>query len=215
MRMLSRLSLLGFATAAACSYDANQLAGPPEGEVDGAISGIDGARTRDVGTSSAIVIDAPATGGVGGATGTGGTASSRLDAAAVEIGGKGGTLSTGGTTLTGSGGVVNSGGVTSTGAVGTPLADAGLFPSPDGGNCISKVINNGYACGTAPACSTCKDNNTSLEASCKAVLDCFESKYPCTGNCATECFNSTGAIGPVRTCITALQTAACSGTGGC
>jgi hypothetical protein len=95
------------------------------------------------------------------------------------------------------------------------LRGAVVPPSGDGGNCISKVINNGYACGTAAACSLCKDRNTSLEAKCKAVLDCFESKYPCTGNCATECFNSAGASGPVRTCIDALQTAACSGTGGC
>ena len=113
---------------------------------------------------------------------------------------------------TGAGGAVGAdGAVASGGASGTTRTDAGL---PDGGNCISKIINNGYACGTV-MCSACKSDNTSLEAKCKAVLDCIESKYPCSGNCSTECFNSAGATGPVQACVSALQTAACGAGGGC
>jgi len=136
--------------------------------------------------------------GSGGKTGAGGVTSA------------GGSKSTGGVSGSG-GGTVSSGGVS--GAGGTTSTDAGRPSIDGGGNCVSKIISNGYACGTASACSDCKDNNTSLETKCKAVLDCIGSKYPCTGNCSTECFNSAGASGPVQTCVSALQTA-CS-AGGC
>ncbi len=163
--------------------------------------------------------DAGGTPGTGGIVSTGGTtASATGGTTVVGSGGKtgsggvtaaGGSKTTGG--VSGSGGSAASGGVS--GAGGTTSTDAGRPPIDGGGNCISKVIGNGYACGTATACSDCKDNNTSLEAKCKAFLDCLGSKYPCTGNCATECFNSAGASSPVQTCVTALQTAC--GAGGC
>jgi hypothetical protein len=148
MKMLSRLCLLGFTTAVACSYDASQLAGPPKGGVDGSIAGIDGARTTDVGTSSTIAIDAPApTGGVGGATGTGGTASSRLDAAAVEIGGRGGIGGGGAAGGTG-GGTTNASGCIENGqlyTVGATVIRAGNCASS---NC--KCLSNG----TVGQCTT-------------------------------------------------------------
>jgi len=36
--------------------------------------------------------------------------------------------------------------------------------------------------------------------------------WPCTGNCQLNCLNQAGN-GVVQTCVTALQTAACSGSG--
>jgi hypothetical protein len=170
----------------------------------------------------------------GGATGSGGTVSTG-GTNAVSTGGttgvaSGGKTGTGGVTASGgsksTGGAVGSGGSVSTGSGGRTTAnggapgsggvasvDGGRPPIDGGGSCVSKIISNGYACGTATACSACKDNGTSLETKCKAALDCFESKYPCTGNCPTECFNSAGASGPVQACVTGL-TAACS-SGGC
>jgi hypothetical protein len=141
----------------------------------------------------------------GGKTGTGGGTASGGSNSAGGVSGSGGSVSTGSGGKPASGGASGSGGNTS--------ADAGRPSIDGGGSCVSKIISNGYACGTATACSECKDNGTSLEAKCKAVLDCFESKYPCTGNCSTECFNSAGASGPVQACVTGL-TAACS-SGGC
>lgn len=173
----------------------------------GALGPSTGGTTGTGGVAETGGSKAPATGGrdgTGGIVASGGVAT-------------GGSVSSGGVHATGggasTGGMTTTGGTKSTG--GTPAIDGGSSPSIDGGNCISKVINNGYACGSAPACSACKDNDTSLEDKCQTVLKCFESKYPCTGNCATECFNSSGASGPVQSCVSALQSAACGGAGGC
>jgi hypothetical protein len=80
-------------------------------------------------------------------------------------------------------------------------------------SCLSQVVFNGFACGSAPPCSACKDGSTSKQTECEAVIKCIEVAYPCTGNCATECFNKNGGNGPVQACVMALQTAACSGSG--
>lgn len=74
---------------------------------------------------------------------------------------------------------------------------------------MTAIQRGGYAYGTAPACSACKENSTSLELKCKAVIDCFEEKWPCSGNCPTECYNQSAASGPAMTCVMALTKAAC------
>jgi len=43
----------------------------------------------------------------------------------------------------------------------------------------------------------CKDNQTSLATKCEAMIDCMATKYPCTGNCATECLNMAGGSAAV------------------
>jgi hypothetical protein len=146
MKMLSRLCLLGFATAAACSYDASQLAGPPTGGVDGAVAGIDGARTRDVGASSAIAIDAP-----GPTDGVGGT---------------GGTVATGGTVTAGGGpGGGSPGGVGGTGGGGAGSGpqldrDASVVSAgPDLGGAEPLPDLKGYQCDDFGSCPVCQPIN--------------------------------------------------------
>jgi len=128
-----------------------------------------------------------------------------------------GTGGTGGGLASGSGGAIGSGGSTGTRIVGVDAAtsgkDSALYTPDVSPTCISQVVANGYACGTAAPCSACKDGSTSKQAECEAVIKCIEAAYPCTGNCATECFNKNGGNGPVQTCVTALQTAACGGSG--
>jgi hypothetical protein len=87
------------------------------------------------------------------------------------------------------------------------------LPSGDAGNCISAIIGNGFTCGSAAPCSACTSNGTSLELKCQGALKCMESKWPCSSNCVSECYNSVGADAVVQGCVSALQTAACSGTG--
>lgn len=81
-------------------------------------------------------------------------------------------------------------------------------------NCMGLVISNGYACGSVTACSACTSNGTSREAACKNGIDCLAARgVPCDGNCMLTCLNSAGADSQTAACITALQNAACSGTG--
>jgi hypothetical protein len=152
---------------------------------------------RTTGTGGTTTIPDAAAGGAGG----GSDAGTRRD---VGVGGADASAGTGG--RTGTGGITGTGGTTVGRDAGTPLPDSA-------GNCLSQVISNGYACGSTPPCSACKDNQTSKTAECQGVLDCLEASYPCTGNCETECFNKNGGNGPVQTCVNALQTAACSGSG--
>ena len=159
---------------------------------------------RTVGTGGTTTGTGGRTAGVGGSAGATGS----------DGGGRGGTTGrdAGAGGATGSGGRTGAGGITGTGGT-TVGRDAGT-PLPDSaGTCLSQVISKGYACGSAPPCSACKDNQTSKTAECQGVLDCLEASYPCTGNCETECFNKNGGNGPVQTCVNALQTAACGGSG--
>ena len=164
----------------------------------------------------------------GGVVSTGGTTASPT----------GGTTATGGTTVVGSGGKVGTGGVTAaggskstggasgsggsaasggvSGAGGTTSTDAGR-PPIDGGaaNCMGQVVSNGYACGVAKSCSACTVNGVSKEDQCKAGVDCLAAAgASCDNNCQLNCFNKAGDA-QVKTCITALQTAACGSGGGC
>ena len=149
-------------------------------------------------------------GGPGGAPGTGG---SSIGTGGEGAGGEGaggagaGGAGTGGST-DGTGGA---GGLATGGSTGTH--DAATPPDSAGNNCLSQVVSNGYACGSTPACGACKDNQTSLADKCQRMLDCYASKYPCTGNCPTDCLNSVGGSGPVKACVEALQTAACGASG--
>ena len=74
---------------------------------------------------------------------------------------------------------------------------------------MTKIRQNGYAYGTTPPCSACKENNTSQEAKCEAIINCLEPKWPCSGSCQTDCYNVAVASGPIISCADALITAAC------
>ena len=56
-------------------------------------------------------------------------------------------------------------------------SDAAIGSDAAGENCLSQVISKGYACGSAPPCSACKDNQTSKAAECQAVLDCIMGEF--------------------------------------
>jgi hypothetical protein len=42
------------------------------------------------------------------------------------------------------------------------------------------------------------------------MIDCYDTHYPCTGNCPTDCLNMAGGSGVVSTCVNALVSAACN-----
>jgi len=74
-------------------------------------------------------------------------------------------------------------------------------------NCITQIIAAGYTAGTAPPCSACKENGTSLATKCTGMLDCLAP--PKTSVDFTNCLNSVGGSGPLVTCVSALTTAGC------
>jgi len=122
-------------------------------------------------------------------------------------GGRGGRAGTGGaggrTTATGGrGGTVGAGGRGGRSGAGGRIVGMA-------GNCVNDIQANGYSAGTAAPCSACNDNGKSLETECEAVIDCVAPQWPCTGNCLTQCYNMSGASGPVMSCVSALTTAAC------
>jgi hypothetical protein len=82
-------------------------------------------------------------------------------------------------------------------------------------SCINEVVTNGYACGSATACSACQDmNGNSREAACKKGIDCFaKAGASCNSSCQQDCLNQAGDT-PGQACVTALKAAAC-GVGGC
>jgi hypothetical protein len=73
---------------------------------------------------------------------------------------------------------------------------------------METIILNGYAATGAMPCSACTENGMSREMPCKAMIDCLEMSFPCTGNCYSQCRNSASVSGPTETCVTALLTAA-------
>jgi hypothetical protein len=167
------------------------------------------------GSGGRVVAD----GGPGGATGTGG----RRDAGGIPPGSGGSPFGSGGVTQDDAGrggndggfgrGGSGAGGSAIGGATGTRDADS---PSPDvSGACMSQVVSNGYACGSTPACSVCKDQNgNSREAGCKKSVDCLAAAgASCNASCKQDCLNQAGDT-PAMACVTALQTAAC-GAAGC
>ena len=80
----------------------------------------------------------------------------------------------------------------------------------DAGNCVAQIQANGYAFPPAAPCSSCRDNNLSLEGKCKAMIDCLESRFPCTSStCNSQCLNNVGGSSVVDTCAKALTNAAC------
>jgi hypothetical protein len=75
------------------------------------------------------------------------------------------------------------------------------------GNCITTLISNGYAAGTASPCSTCNQNGNSLATKCSKMIDCLAP--PKTQADVTNCQNTVGADSTVADCVSALTTAAC------
>jgi len=240
MTTRTSLCVLGLATAVACSYDASQLAGPLATGSDGPITGIDIAPTGSIdargplpvgGAGATDAVDAPIpSGGLGGtidAISTGGTVTATggtglgYDASMAAGASGGGTISTGGATLpatTTSGGTTGSGGATGgtggnrdAGVSGKdgPISTADVAPA-----CLAQVVANGYACGSATSCAQCEYSGASMEAKCKAVVDCMlAAGGTCSSNCLTECLNQAGASGVVQSCVSQLQTAACGASG--
>ena len=160
-------------------------------------------------------------GGAGGGTSMGardgsdgitmGTGGAMVGTGGAGLGGSGtGGSGTGGTTMIGTGGA---GGSATGGSTGT--RDAAIPPPDSGGNCMGRVVSNGYACGSAPACSACKDQSgNSREAGCKKAIDCYAAAgASCDNSCKQNCLNLAGDS-PGMACVTALQTAAC-GAAGC
>ena len=155
------------------------------------------------------------TGGTGGRTGTGGTTTGTGGAStAIPDSGVGGSdggirrdVGAVGTGGAGTGGVTGTGGTTTTKDAAPPAPDSA-------GNCLSPVISNGYTCGRTPACSACVIQGVSQEAGCKKGLDCLEAAggASCIGNCQLICLNTAGDS-QIQKCITAIVTAACSGSG--
>lgn len=75
------------------------------------------------------------------------------------------------------------------------------------GNCITQIIADGYAAGTAPPCSECIENGSSLAAKCTGMLDCLAP--PKTNADYTNCLNTVGGSSKVGDCVSALTTAGC------
>jgi hypothetical protein len=80
--------------------------------------------------------------------------------------------------------------------------------------CMTQVVSNGYACGSATSCADCKDNNgNSREELCKKGIDCLaKAGASCDSNCQQNCYNQAGDTFGI-TCVKALQTQACGGSG--
>jgi hypothetical protein len=71
-----------------------------------------------------------------------------------------------------------------------------------------------YSYPGAPACSMCKENGNDVSKKCMDMIDCLESKYPCTkatnpNNCYTNCLNTAQGDSIVDGCANALVSAAC------
>jgi len=92
-----------------------------------------------------------------------------------------------------------------------PRPEAGL----DAGSCIEKFRTNGYSLGTdasPAACSSCMENMISREAPCKAMIDCVAPGWPACARgtgCWTTCQNNSGSNSVVETCVANLTNAAC------
>jgi hypothetical protein len=87
-------------------------------------------------------------------------------------------------------------------------------PGPDAGDtgsgsCMAKLINDGYAAGTAAPCSACKENGIPKTALCTKMIDCLAP--PKTQASVLECQNSVGADSVVAACVSPLTAAACPG----
>jgi hypothetical protein len=159
--------------------------------------------------------------GTGGTSGSGGTTAAgsggiiyRDAGAGGTVGRDAGTTSTGGTVGrdAGTDARVGTGGISGTGGATVPR-DAAIPPSDVASSCYATIVNNGYKCGSAPACSACIVNNVSKEAECKKGLDCLAAAGPsCDSNCQLNCLNQAGDA-QVGACIKALTTPACSGSG--
>jgi hypothetical protein len=164
----------------------------------------------------------PGTGGRFGAGGAGGSGTGGNSTGGASGAGSGGATGQGGTSGLGSGGtagndagtggVVGTGGIVGTGGATVPR-DAGTTAGDAPASCYVTIVSNGYACGSTPACSACKDNGTSKEAECKQGIDCMAAVgASCDSNCQMNCLNRAGNS-VVQACIKSLQVAACTGSG--
>lgn len=178
-------------------------AGGTLGGSGGRTTGSGGRTTADAGVDARVNRDTLS--GSGGSTivGSGGSTAA----------GTGGRIGTGGSAGRDAGaGGAGSGGITGSGGATVPRDASG------GGDvaswCVTAVVDNGYACGSATSCAECKDNNNnSREEGCKAGIDCLVKAGPsCNENCQMNCWNLGGDQYGIA-CVKALQTAACGASG--
>jgi len=136
-----------------------------------------------------------ATGGEGGSTGGFETSGTGGTGAKAGSSGTGGALGTGG--MAGGGGF----GGESGGAIGTGGAAA------DGGaaNCAEFLRQGGFSDG-GPGPS-CKDCPSGFFDPCTAAVQCLALAWPCSGSCATNCYNQAGGNNVVS-CVSGLLAAA-------
>jgi hypothetical protein len=166
--------------------------------------------------------------GSGGKVGSGGRVSSggatgTRDAGVPDVARNGGAGDGGGAGRGAGGIALGSGGRTGFGFGGATGVRDGAVVARDTGaggpevsaSCMTEVVTNDYACGSATACSACKDQNgNSREAACKKGIDCLaKAGASCNASCLQDCLNQAGDT-PGQACVTALKTAAC-GAGGC
>ncbi len=238
MRSLAPLAMVALAITCGPSPDA-KLPGYTESTGGETSTGVGGATNTggtssigtggSTGTGGSSVVGTGGTTGSGGRIGTGGGPGSggRLGAdagrdSATSPDGRGtdGRIPGTGGSLLGTGGVGGGGATKGTGGGGgaatggiTGTRDAAA-PPDSAGTCISQVVSNGYACGSTPACSACKDQNgNSREAGCQKAIDCLAAAgASCNSSCKQDCLNQAGDT-PAMACVTALQTAACSASG--
>ena len=163
----------------------------------------------------------PATGGVsgaggiaatGGVPGTGGIVATGgvSGAGGHAIGGApgtGGIAATGGVPGTGghaTGGVTGTGGMAATGGTTGAAGSMGTVK-----NCADAIKLAGYAAGTAPPCSACKENGVDKSTNCKKVIDCLDTNFPCGSkmSCFSNCNNTGQADSIVTVCVNKLLTA--------
>ena len=206
------------------------------GSASGGNSGTGGSS----GTGGAIVGGSTGSGGsaTGGSSGTGGSAG--VDGGSVDGGGgdaldapiggndaaiDSGSVDTGTVTVVDSGALdegmdvpsIDTTPVFLDAEIDTTVLDVGTYDGnlDTSANCIQQIVDNGYASGIIPACSSCSDNGTSLQSKCEGTITCLLTSNAggfCkddTGNCRTNCLNSVGASGVVATCVANLVSDAC------
>jgi hypothetical protein len=91
-------------------------------------------------------------------------------------------------------------------------SDAGIGT----GSCIQTFQANGYSFTSASgvlACTDCKENATSQEAECKAMIDCLRPVWPCaqSASCWMNCRNQAGGDMVLDSCVANLTSKACAG----
>jgi hypothetical protein len=76
-------------------------------------------------------------------------------------------------------------------------------------NCITQIVADGYAAGSAQPCSKCNDNGNPLETACIRMLDCL--KPPKHSTDKLDCLHAVSGSSVVAACVDELIKVACPG----